>query len=286
MTGQIIDGKAVAQRLHAEVLAGTTALQARGLRRPGLAVVMVGEDPASAVYVRNKRRACAETGINSVAHDLPATTSQAELLALIDSLNDDPAIDGILVQLPLPKHIDPQAVLERIHADKDVDGFHPYNVGRLALKNPLTRPCTPYGIVKLLAATQMPVRGLDAVVIGQSNIVGRPMALELLMLGATVTVCHSATKDLESHVRRAELLVVAVGKPGFVPGAWIRPGAIVIDVGTNRLPDGRLVGDVEFAAARERAAFITPVPGGVGPMTIAALMQNTLESAQRRLLPA
>ena len=285
MTGQIIDGKAVAQRLQAEVKAGTDALAARGLRRPGLAVVMVGEDPASAVYVRNKRRSCAETGIVSVAHDLPASTSQADLLALIDALNADAAIDGILVQLPLPKHIDPQAVLERIRADKDVDGFHPYNVGRLALKNPLTRPCTPYGIVKLLAATGMPVRGLDAVVIGQSNIVGRPMALELLMLGATVTVCHSATRDLEAHVRRAELLVVAVGKPGFVPGAWIRPGAIVIDVGTNRLADGRLVGDVEFAPARERAAFITPVPGGVGPMTIAALMQNTLESAQRRLLP-
>ena len=286
MTGQIIDGKAVAQRLQADVLAGTTALEARGLRRPGLAVVMVGEDPASAVYVRNKRRACEATGIHSVAHDLPASTTQAELLALIDSLNTDNAIDGILVQLPLPKHIDPQAVLERIHADKDVDGFHPYNVGRLALKNPLTRPCTPYGIVKLLAATGMPVRGLDAVIIGQSNIVGRPMALELLMLGATVTVCHSATRNLEAHVRRAELLVVAVGKPGFVPGAWIREGAIVIDVGTNRLADGRLVGDVEFAPALERAAFITPVPGGVGPMTIAALMQNTLESAQRRLIPA
>jgi methylenetetrahydrofolate dehydrogenase (NADP+)/methenyltetrahydrofolate cyclohydrolase len=261
------------------VRAATDALAARGGRRPGLAVVIVGEDAASTIYVRNKRRSCEESGITSVAHDLPASTSEAALLALIERLNADPSIDGILVQSPLPKHIDPHAIVERLDPAKDVDGFHPYNVGRLAQRLPLMRPCTPYGIMLMLATTGIAVRGKDAVIIGQSNIVGRPMALELLMAGATITVCHSATHDLEAQVGRAEILVVATGKPAMVPGRWVREGAIVIDVGINRMADGKIVGDVEFAAAAERASWITPVPGGVGPMTIATLMKNTLDGA-------
>jgi methylenetetrahydrofolate dehydrogenase (NADP+)/methenyltetrahydrofolate cyclohydrolase len=280
---QILDGKAIAARLKAEVRRDTDALEARGLRRPGLAVVLVGQDPASEIYVRNKRRACEESGIVSVAHDLPATTPEAELVALIDRLNADPLIDGILVQSPLPKHIDPHSVIERIDPHKDVDGFHPYNVGRLALRTPLLRSCTPYGIMIMLATTGIALRGRDAVIVGQSNIVGRPMALELLMAAATITVCHSATRDLEGLVRRAEVLVVATGRPEMIPGAWVREGAVVVDVGINRLPDGRLVGDVEYEPARARAGWITPVPGGVGPMTIAALMKNTLVSATARL---
>jgi methylenetetrahydrofolate dehydrogenase (NADP+)/methenyltetrahydrofolate cyclohydrolase len=264
------------------VRAETDALESRGLRRPGLAVVMVGDNPASAVYVRNKRRACDQTGIVSVAHDLPATTTTEELLALIDRLNADPAIDGILVQLPLPAHVQAAAVLEHVDPFKDVDGFHPYNIGRLVQRTPLLRPCTPYGIILMLERAGLPIRGRNAVVVGQSNIVGRPMALELLMKAATITVCHSATHDLEAHVGAAEILVAAMGKPRFIPGAWIRPGAVVIDVGINRLEDGRLVGDVAFDEARDRAGHITPVPGGVGPMTIAVLMKNTLEASMRR----
>jgi methylenetetrahydrofolate dehydrogenase (NADP+)/methenyltetrahydrofolate cyclohydrolase len=244
---------------------------------------MVGDNAASAVYVRNKRRACEETGIVSVAHDLPASTSEAELIALIDRLNADPAIDGILVQLPLPAHVASVAVLERIDPAKDVDGFHPYNVGRLAQGAPAMRPCTPYGIILMLEREGIEARGRNAVIVGRSNIVGRPMALELLIKAATVTVCHSQTRDLERQVGEAEILVAAIGKPQFVPGAWVRPGAVVIDVGINRMPDGRLVGDVQYDEAAARAGHITPVPGGVGPMTIAALMKNTLESAQRRL---
>ena len=282
MSAQIIDGKRIADQLKAQVRVATDAMAAAGKARPGLAVVKVGSDPASAVYVRNKRLSCEQAGIISVAHDLPEETSQADLIALIDALNADPAIDGILVQLPLPKHIDSPLVTERIIPEKDVDGFHPYNIGRLALKQPLVRPCTPYGIVKLLEAYQLNVSGLDAVMVGASNIVGRPMALEMMLLGATATVCHSRTKDLEGHVRRADVVVAAIGKPGFVKGEWIKPGAIVIDVGINRLDSGKLVGDVEYDLAAERASWITPVPGGVGPMTVAALMQNTLESAQRR----
>jgi methylenetetrahydrofolate dehydrogenase (NADP+)/methenyltetrahydrofolate cyclohydrolase len=282
MTARIIDGKRIAEEFRREVRKGTDALQAKGLRGPGLAVVMVGNDPASAVYVRNKRRACEETGIASVAHDLPASTTEAELVALIDRLNADPAIDGILVQLPLPSHIGATAVLERIDPSKDVDGFHPYNVGRLAQGTPVMRPCTPYGMILMLEREGLDVRGKDAVIVGRSNIVGRPMALELLIKGATVTVCHSQTRDLPGHVGAADILVAAIGKPHFVPGSWIRPGAIVLDVGINRLPDGKLVGDVQYAEASERAGWITPVPGGVGPMTIAALMKNTLESCQRR----
>jgi methylenetetrahydrofolate dehydrogenase (NADP+)/methenyltetrahydrofolate cyclohydrolase len=283
MSAKVIDGKRIAEEFRREVRKGTDALHGKGLRRPGLAVVMVGTDPASAVYVRNKRRACEETGIVSVAHDLPATTTEAELLALIDRLNTDPAVDGILVQLPLPAHVGATAVLERIDPTKDVDGFHPYNVGRLAQGTPVMRPCTPYGMILMLEREGIDVRGKDAVIVGRSNIVGRPMALELLIKGATVTVCHSQTRDLARHVGEAEILVAAIGKPRFVPGSWIRPGAIVLDVGINRTPGGKLVGDVQYDEAAERAGWITPVPGGVGPMTIAALMKNTLESATRRL---
>lgn len=282
MKARIVDGKAIAAGLKAEIRAATDALAARGARRPGLAVVMVGDNPASAVYVRNKRKACEETGIVSVAHDLPHSTTQVELLQLIDRLNEDPAIDGILVQLPLPEHIQPSAVIERIAPEKDVDGFHPYNVGRLAQRVPLIRPCTPYGIVRLIEAIGVSPKGLHCVIVGASNIVGRPMALELLLMGATVTVCHRFTRHLESHVRAAEVLVAAVGKPGIIRGEWIRDGAVVIDVGINRLEDGRLVGDVESEAAARRAAWISPVPGGVGPMTVAALMKNTLEVAVKR----
>lgn len=283
MSAKIIDGKRIAEEIRRELRAGTDALERRGRRRPGLAVVMVGDNAASAVYVRNKRRACEETGIVSVAHDLPTSTTEAALLALIDRLNADPAIDGILVQLPLPAHMASTAVLERIEPSKDVDGFHPYNVGRLAQRMPVQRPCTPYGIVLMMEREGLEARGKNAVIVGQSNIVGRPMALELLMKAATVTVCHSQTRDLARHVGEAEILVAAIGKPQFVPGNWVRPGAIVIDVGINRLPDGKLVGDVQYDEAAKRAGWITPVPGGVGPMTIAALMKNTLESATRRL---
>jgi methylenetetrahydrofolate dehydrogenase (NADP+) / methenyltetrahydrofolate cyclohydrolase len=282
LSARILDGKAYAVEFKREVRVATDALERRGLRRPGLAVVMVGDNAASAVYVRNKRRACEESGIVSVARDLPASTTEAELVSLIDRLNDDPAIDGILVQLPLPAHIPSVAVLERIDPAKDVDGFHPYNIGRLAQGVPVARPCTPYGIILMLERAGIEIQARHAVILGRSNIVGRPMALELLMKAATITICHSQTRDLARHVGEAEILVAGIGKPGFVPGAWIRPGSVVIDVGINRLADGRLVGDVEFVGAAERAAWITPVPGGVGPMTIAALMKNTLEAAQRR----
>jgi methylenetetrahydrofolate dehydrogenase (NADP+)/methenyltetrahydrofolate cyclohydrolase len=281
MSAKIIDGKAIAARIRQTVKQQVEAHGAQGRRVPGLAVVLVGNDPASEVYVANKRKDCDEVGFRSFSHDLPAGTTQAELLALIDRLNKDPSVDGILVQLPLPKHIDAEAVIERIHPDKDVDGFHPYNVGRLALRLPALRPCTPYGVMEMLSSTGLPIKGLDAVVVGASNIVGRPMALELLLAGCTVTVTHRFTKELESHVRRADLVVVAVGKPGLVKGEWIKPGAIVVDVGINRLPNGKLVGDVDFETAKERAGWITPVPGGVGPMTRAMLLQNTLEAAER-----
>ncbi|HTL49817.1 MAG TPA: bifunctional methylenetetrahydrofolate dehydrogenase/methenyltetrahydrofolate cyclohydrolase FolD [Steroidobacteraceae bacterium] len=282
MSARIIDGKRIAEAFRREVRSGTDALEQRGERRPGLAVVMVGDNAASAVYVRNKRRACEETGIASVAHDLPATTTEVKLLALIDRLNADPTIDGILVQLPLPAHIASSGVLERIDPSKDVDGFHPYNIGRLAQGTPVMRPCTPYGMILMLEREGIDVRGKNAVIVGRSNIVGRPMALELLMKAATVTVCHSQTKELARHVGEADILVAAIGKSRFVPGNWVRPGAIVLDVGINRLPDGKLVGDVDYEEAAKRAGWITPVPGGVGPMTIAALMKNTLDSRLRR----
>ncbi len=283
MAGRIIDGKAIAADIRREVREQSDRLAARGKRRPGLAVVLVGDDPASRIYVRNKRMACEECGFISVSHDLPHSATQTELVSLIEQLNSDPAIDGILVQVPLPDHIDERAVIEAISPEKDVDGFHPYNVGRLALRNPLMRPCTPYGVIRLLERCGISPKGMNSVVVGASNLVGRPMALELLLAGATVTVCHRFTTELREHVERAELLVVAVGKPGLIPGEWVKPGAIVVDVGINRLPDGKLVGDVQFERAVERASWITPVPGGVGPMTVAILMKNTLESALQRV---
>ena len=281
MSAQIIDGKAIAARVRSEVRQQVEARVAAGKRPPGLAVILVGQDPASEVYVRNKRRACDEVGFLSFAHDLDETISQDELLALIADLNEDSRVDGILVQLPLPMHIDTETVIESIRPDKDVDGFHPYNVGRLAIRLPVLRPCTPRGVMTLLESTGQPIRGQDAVVVGASNHVGRPMGLELLLAGCTVTTCHRFTRDLESHVARADILVVAVGKPGIVKGEWIKPGAVVIDVGINRTEEGKLVGDVDFEPARERAGWITPVPGGVGPMTVATLLENTLEAAER-----
>jgi methylenetetrahydrofolate dehydrogenase (NADP+)/methenyltetrahydrofolate cyclohydrolase len=280
MTARVIDGKARAERLTADVAQAVAARLAAGKRPPGLAVVLVGENAASQVYVRNKRRVTDAAGMISFSHDLPATTSQEALLALIDRLNADPAVHGILVQLPLPKQIDPDTVSERVDPNKDVDGLHPYNVGRLVLKRPLLRPCTPYGCMTLLRDTGEDLVGKHAVVIGQSNIVGRPMALELLMARCTVTVCHSATRDLPGIARQADILVAAVGKARFVQGDWIKPGAIVIDVGVNRDAGGKLCGDVDFAAAKEHASWITPVPGGVGPMTIATLLANTLRAAE------
>ncbi|GAA0513659.1 bifunctional methylenetetrahydrofolate dehydrogenase/methenyltetrahydrofolate cyclohydrolase FolD [Tatumella terrea] len=280
MSAQIIDGKTIAQQVRLEVAEKVKQRLAAGKRAPGLAVILVGENPASQIYVSSKRKACEEVGFISRSYDLPGTTCEEELLALIDKLNDDAEIDGILVQLPLPEGIDNVKVLERIAADKDVDGFHPYNVGRLCQRAPLLRPCTPRGIMTLLERYNIDTFGLNAVVIGASNIVGRPMSLELLLGGCTTTVTHRFTRNLRQHVENADLLVVAVGKPGFIPGEWIKPGAVVIDVGINRLDDGRVVGDVEFAVAAERAAWITPVPGGVGPMTVATLIQNTLQACE------
>jgi methylenetetrahydrofolate dehydrogenase (NADP+)/methenyltetrahydrofolate cyclohydrolase len=282
MTAKLIDGRAVADRVKQDVRERIEARTSAGRRRPGLAVILVGDDPASSVYVRNKRRACEACGLESRAYDLPATATQADLDGLIADLNADPAVDGILVQLPLPAHLDSARLIEEIDPGKDVDGFHPFNVGRLAQRNPALRPCTPYGMITLMDHYDIPVRGRNAVVVGASNIVGRPMALELLLAGATTTVCHRFTHDLRQHVERAEILVVAVGKPGLVPGEWIRPGSVVLDVGINRRDDGTLIGDVGFEAASRRAAWISPVPGGVGPMTVAMLMKNTLQAAERR----
>ncbi len=283
MPAQLIDGKAIAAKFKRDIREQVDYLVARGMRRPGLAVIMVGDNPASAVYVRNKRKACAESGIVSVAHDLPYSTTQQELIQLIEALNHDPSIDGILVQLPLPQHIEQSVIIEKIDPAKDVDGFHPFNVGRLALRVPLIRPCTPYGVTKLIDHVGISPKGRHCVVIGASNIVGRPMALELLLMGGTVTVCHRFTGDLAPYVSSADILIVAVGRPGIVRGEWVKPGSVVIDVGMNRGTDGKLCGDVDFDGAYERAGWITPVPGGVGPMTVAMLMKNTLESAEARL---
>jgi methylenetetrahydrofolate dehydrogenase (NADP+)/methenyltetrahydrofolate cyclohydrolase len=280
VTARVIDGKARAERLTAEIREAVAARVAAGKPAPGLAVVLVGENPASQIYVRNKRKTTEGVGMHSFAHDLPAATTEVELLALIDALNRDTAVNGILVQLPLPKHIDDERVTERILPLKDVDGFHPYNIGRLVLKRPTLRPCTPYGCMTLLKDTGVDLVGKHAVVIGQSNIVGRPMALELLMERCTVTICHSKTRDLPGLVRQADIVVAGIGKANFVQGDWIRPGAIVIDVGINRNAEGKLCGDVDFAGAKERASWITPVPGGVGPMTIATLLANTLRAAE------
>ncbi|TPD50091.1 MAG: bifunctional methylenetetrahydrofolate dehydrogenase/methenyltetrahydrofolate cyclohydrolase FolD [Thalassolituus maritimus] len=276
MTAQLIDGNATAKAMRESIKERVDARLEQGKRAPGLAVILVGTDPASQVYVSHKRKDCEQVGINSKAFDLPATTSQQELLDLIDQLNNDNDVDGILVQLPLPAGLKSDEILERIDPTKDVDGFHPFNVGRLAQRMPLLRPCTPAGVVDLLDGTGQDITGMHAVIVGASNIVGRPMGLELLLKGCTVTTCHRFTKDLEGHVRQADIVVVAVGKPGIVKGEWVKDGAIVIDVGINRLDSGKLVGDVDFDAAAERASHITPVPGGVGPMTRAKLLENTL----------
>lgn len=282
MSARILDGKGIADTLLDELAARVEARVDSGKARPGLAVVLVGEDPASAVYVRNKRKACKKVGIKAYDYDLPADTSDDNIARLIDKLNADPKIHGILLQLPLPGNRDGSELIHRIDPRKDVDGFHPENVGHLVLRQFGLRPCTPRGITTLLAFTDKPVRGATATIVGVSNHVGRPMALELLIAGCTTISCHKFTpKDvLEAQVRQADILVVAVGKPGLIPGEWVKPGAVVIDVGINRMDDGRLVGDVGFEAAFERASWITPVPGGVGPMTVATLMQNTLEAAE------
>ncbi|EMU9121740.1 bifunctional methylenetetrahydrofolate dehydrogenase/methenyltetrahydrofolate cyclohydrolase FolD [Providencia stuartii] len=280
MLAKIIDGKTIAQTIRQEVAQKVQQRIEQGKRAPGLAVILVGANPASQIYVGSKRRACEEVGFLSRSYDLPDTTTEAELLKLIDDLNQDTEIDGILVQLPLPAGIDNVKVIERIHPDKDVDGFHPYNVGRLCQRAPRLRPCTPRGIVTLLDRYGINTYGLNAVIIGASNIVGRPMSLELLLAGCTTTVTHRFTKDLEQHVRNADLLVVAVGKPNFIPGEWVKPGAIVIDVGINRLENGKVTGDVNFDEASKYASWITPVPGGVGPMTVATLIQNTLQACE------
>ena len=282
MTARILDGKRIAQELMERIERRVVERKGKGQAAPGLAVVLVGDDAASSVYVRNKRKACHQVGFRSFDFDLPSSTTQEELIALIDRLNADPAVHGILVQSPLPEHIDEDALVDRIDPGKDVDGFQAVNVGRLALRRFGLRPCTPRGVMTLLGHTDRPVRGQHAVVVGVSNHVGRPLALELLIAGCTTTCCHKFTRDLESFIRQADIVIVAVGRPGLVKGEWIKPGAVVIDVGINRLEDGRLVGDVDFAAAAERASWITPVPGGVGPMTVATLLENTLEAAEAR----
>ncbi len=279
MTARLIDGKAIASERRSALRQRIADRARGGFRSPGLAVVLVGEDPASRIYVRNKRNACNEVGIMSRDYDLPVATGEDEILDLIDQLNADPEIDGILVQLPLPPHISEVAVIERIAPLKDVDGFHPYTLGRLCQRIPVLRPATPYGVMTLLSHIKVPVKGQHAVVIGASNHVGRPLALELLLAGATTTVCHRFTRDLRHHVAEADILAVAVGRPEIVPGDWIKPGAVVLDIGISRLPNGKLAGDVGFEAALKRASWITPVPGGVGPMTIAMLLENTFTAA-------
>ncbi len=281
MTAQIISGTQLASQIKSNVAQQISQYVAQGKRAPGLAVILVGADPASQVYVGSKRKSCAEIGIVSKSYDLPETTTEKALLELIEELNQDAEVNGILVQLPLPKHIDSTKVIEQISPEKDVDGFHPYNVGRLCQRIPTLRACTPYGVMKLLETTGISFYGKHAVIVGASNIVGRPMALELLLAGCTVTVTHRFTEDLASHIRQADILVVAVGKPKFIKGEWIKEGAVVVDVGINRL-EGKLVGDVEFDVAAQRASYITPVPGGVGPMTVAMLMQNTLSAYEKQ----
>jgi methylenetetrahydrofolate dehydrogenase (NADP+)/methenyltetrahydrofolate cyclohydrolase len=282
MSAIVMDGKAVAAKVRAEVAIRAREFAGKFGRRPALAVVQVGQDPASSVYVRNKRRSSIEAEIESIAHDLPETTTLAEILDLVHSLNRNPRVDGILVQLPLPKGIDTNVVMDAVDPAKDVDGFHPVNTGLLAQKRPQLRPCTPFGVIRLAAEYGIALTGLRATVVGASNIVGRPMALELLLARSTVTVCHTGTRDLKSEVERADVVVAAVGKAGFVPGDWIKPGAAVFDVGINRTADGKLVGDVEYDKAAARAGWITPVPGGLGPMTIAMLLSNSVDAAFRR----
>ena len=280
MTANIIDGKFLAKQIRDDIADKVKQRIENGLSVPGLAVVQVGSDPASKIYVRNKQKACDDVGFASFSYDFPTSTTE-ELLTLIDKLNQRDDVHAILVQLPLPDNIDKTKVLERIHPSKDVDGFHPYNIGHLLQRDPLLRPCTPYGVVKMLESTGINLSGLNATVVGASSIVGRPMALELLLLGCTTTITHSRTVDLAKHVSNADIVVAGVGIANYVKGEWIKPGAIVIDVGINRLPDGKLAGDVEFETAVERAGWITPVPGGVGPMTVAMLMSNTLEACEK-----
>lgn len=282
MAATLIDGKALAAQMREQLAQSVTELEQKGVV-PGLAVVLVGDDPASRVYVSMKEKACAKAGIFSAEHRLPAETTQDELLALVDKLNNDPRIDGILVQLPLPEHIDEDAVITSIATEKDVDGFHPESVGRLVTGNPTFKSCTPYGVMKMLESINYDLNGKEVVVVGRSNIVGKPVALMCLAENATVTVCHSRTQDLPGHVKRADVVIAAVGRTEMVKGEWIKDGAVVIDVGINRQEDGKLLGDVEFSAAAERASYITPVPGGVGPMTITMLLENTVQSARRRL---
>lgn len=282
MSAQIISGKAIAEDMLNGIKSRITQRLGAGKRAPSLAVILVGGDPASSIYVRNKRLACEKVGIKSIAYDLPSDIKESELFALIQKLNDDDTVDGILVQSPLPPQIDEKLIIEHISAAKDVDGFHPYNIGRLAVRQPTLRSCTPYGVIKMLNSANINLKGLDAVVVGVSNHVGRPMALELLLAGCTVTSCHRHTKDLQGNIARADLVVAAAGKAGLIKGEWIKPGAIVVDIGINRLDNGTICGDVDFESAKERAGWITPVPGGVGPMTVATLMENTLLAMELR----
>lgn len=282
MSAKIINGKAIADAMLDEMKTRVEARVAQGKRAPTLAVILVGADPASHIYVRNKRLACEKVGIRSLAYDLPSSITQAELMVLIEQLNNDNEVDGILVQAPLPPQIQDEFVIEHISPAKDVDGFHPFNIGRLAVRQPTLRSCTPFGVMKMLQSTGLELLGLNAVIVGVSNHVGRPMALELLLAGCTVTCCHRHTKDLHGNVAAADIVVAAAGKPGLVQGEWIKPGAIVVDIGITRLADGTICGDVGFAAAKERAGWITPVPGGVGPMTVATLMENTLLAQELR----
>lgn len=281
MSARIIDGKAVAASVVDRVAEQVKIRASKGLRAPGLAVILVGSDAASQVYVRNKRKACERAGFVSKSYNLPSETSEAELLSLVQQLNDDHEIDGILVQLPVPEHINSERILEEIHPDKDVDGFHPYNIGRLAQRIPVLRPCTPKGVMTLIESIGVDITGMNATIVGASNIVGRPMALELLLKGCTVTVSHRFTKDLQATLKDADIVVVGVGKPGLVKGEWLKKGAIVLDVGINRLENGKLTGDIEFETASERVGWITPVPGGVGPMTVASLIENTLYACEQ-----
>ncbi len=282
-TARILDGKALAARMREAIRLEAAELAQRHGRPPGLAVILVGDDPASHVYVKNKKIGCEKAGIRSFSQQLPADTSQQHLLGLISELNGDPKVDGILVQLPLPARINQETIIEAIDPGKDVDGFHPYNLGRLAARQPALRSCTPYGCMKLIAETGMDLHGRECVIVGASNIVGRPMALELLLAGATVTVAHKFTRDLQAHIERAEVVVAAAGKQGLIRGEWIKRGAIVIDVGIHRREDGVLTGDVEFESASRRAGWITPVPGGVGPMTITMLLANTVQAFKAHL---
>ena len=283
MSAKLLDGKAIAAEIRLNIKQQVEARIDQGMRPPGLVVILVGDDPASKIYVRHKRNACAEVGIISQFFDLPEDTSQQKLLDLLDELNEADDVDGILVQLPLPKHIDTESIIEGIAPHKDIDGFHPYNMGRLALRLPRLRPCTPKGVMTLLAHTKVDLQGLDVVIIGESNIVGRPMALELLAAYCTITVCHYHTQNIMTKIQNADIVISAVGKAHLIPGTWIKPEAIVIDVGMNRL-NGHLVGDIDFEVAKERASWITPVPGGVGPMTVASLLENTLQVAQEHTI--